>query len=478
MSERAADLLIVGAGVAGWTAARRAQQLGLRVTILDKHGGDPGFGNAYLSAGIFHAVMSDPVTRSPEDLLRLVNWATDGTARPDLASRFAENVGRALRFLMNEGGRFAPRGPNEWMRNALFPFQMNVAQDRLEQRAGGNGAHRLFTKMWRSFTAAGGAFISGTRAIELITDRTVIAGVRTDSGDVHAANVLLADGGFHANKKLGRKHFGSDQYLVRGAPKSNLGEGLEMALSAGAKTVNMSQFYGHVQHRGAVEDIRLWPNPNFDTAAAGGLLVTVAGQRLGMGRGTFLALCHDILRSAYPMDTWLVLDEMGWRTVGSWGEEAAAIARWGARAEASNTLQDLARCVGMSEDGLLRAVDEHNRERSRPFGVPLSGEGMLSAPVVRQEIAEPPFHAVPVVAGVTTPLGGILTNGDGQVLREDEEPIPGLYAAGSTTGGLMGGPNFGYVGGWSQAATFGLLAAEHVAAHARNRAGRAAVSRA
>lgn len=463
MPEAAADLLIVGAGVAGWTAARRAQQLGLRVTILEKHSGEPGFGNAYLSGGILHAVMSDPLTRPPEDILRLVTWATDGTARPDLATRFAENVGRALRFLIAEGGCWAPRGPNEWMRNAVYPFQANVADQTLEQRANGVGAHRLFTDMWRSFRAAGGDFKSGTRAIELITDGSIVSGVRTDSGDVYAANVLLADGGFHANKKLGKKYFGTDQYLIRGAPSSNLGEGLEMALSAGAKTANMSQFYGHVQHRGALEDTRLWPSPNFDSVGAGGLLVTVAGQRLGRGRGTFLAICHDILRSSCPMDTWVVLDDMGWRTVASWGGEAAAIARFGARAEAADTLEDLARCMGMSEDGLLRAVEEHNRERNRPFGVPLSGEGLIGAPISRQEIANPPFHAVPLVVGVTTPLGGSLTNGDGQVLGEDEEPIPGLYAAGNTTGGLMGGPNFGYTGGWSQAATFGLLAAEHIA---------------
>jgi fumarate reductase flavoprotein subunit len=48
-------------------------------------------------------------------------------------------------------------------------------------------------------------------------------------------------------------------------------------------------------------------------------------------------------------------------------------------------------------------------------------------------------------------------------LDADERPIPGLLAAGGTMGGLNGGPRSGYAGGWSEAASFGLLAAETAA---------------
>ncbi len=60
-------------------------------------------------------------------------------------------------------------------------------------------------------------------------------------------------------------------------------------------------------------------------------------------------------------------------------------------------------------------------------------------------------------------MGGLLVNANGQVLDERERPIPNLYAAGGTMGGLQGGPGFGYTGGWSEATVFGLLVAEHVA---------------
>jgi fumarate reductase flavoprotein subunit len=75
-------------------------------------------------------------------------------------------------------------------------------------------------------------------------------------------------------------------------------------------------------------------------------------------------------------------------------------------------------------------------------------------------IEQGPFHAVRVMAGVFYTLGGVLVNGKAKVLGADEHPIEGLYAAGGTMGGLGGGPDHAYAGGWTQASTFGLLAAE------------------
>jgi predicted oxidoreductase len=59
-------------------------------------------------------------------------------------------------------------------------------------------------------------------------------------------------------------------------------------------------------------------------------------------------------------------------------------------------------------------------------------------------------------------MGGIVVDSDGRVLDTSNKPIPGLYAAGSTVGGLDGGPHAGYVGGLVKAA-IGLRAAESIA---------------
>ena len=61
-------------------------------------------------------------------------------------------------------------------------------------------------------------------------------------------------------------------------------------------------------------------------------------------------------------------------------------------------------------------------------------------------------------------MGGIRVDGASRVLRNDGSVIAGLYAAGSTTGGLEGGGKAAYIGGLAKAGVQGLLAAESIAA--------------
>jgi len=79
-------------------------------------------------------------------------------------------------------------------------------------------------------------------------------------------------------------------------------------------------------------------------------------------------------------------------------------------------------------------------------------------------ITRAPFYAMPLCAGITYTMGGIAIDAGCRVMRDDGQPIAGLYAAGSTTGGHEGGPVAGYTGGLSKAVTFGWLAARTISA--------------
>src|SRR2546430_16441630 len=59
------------------------------------------------------------------------------------------------------------------------------------------------------------------------------------------------------------------------------------------------------------------------------------------------------------------------------------------------------------------------------------------------KLERPPFHAIPVVAGVTFTFGGLRVDDHARVLTAAGEPVGGLYAAGGTMGGLHGGPGAG-----------------------------------
>ena len=62
-------------------------------------------------------------------------------------------------------------------------------------------------------------------------------------------------------------------------------------------------------------------------------------------------------------------------------------------------------------------------------------------------------------------MGGVAIDRDSRVLRDGGDAIGGLYAAGSSTGGIEGGPHAAYIGGLSKAVITGMRAAEHVAKH-------------
>ena len=78
-------------------------------------------------------------------------------------------------------------------------------------------------------------------------------------------------------------------------------------------------------------------------------------------------------------------------------------------------------------------------------------------------ILKAPFYAIPMCTGITYTMGGIRIDADARVLRPDGRAIGGLYAAGSTTGGLEGGERATYLGGLTRAGVQGLCAAEHIA---------------
>lgn len=108
----------------------------------------------------------------------------------------------------------------------------------------------------------------------------------------------------------------------------------------------------------------------------------------------------------------------------------------------------------MPVEGLTRTVEACNLFCLTKAPVHPARSGHLDT------IENGPFHAMRLMAGVFYTLGGVLVNGKGAVLDAEERPITGLFAAGGTMGGLGGGPDNAYAGGWSQASTFGLLSAE------------------
>jgi fumarate reductase flavoprotein subunit len=127
----------------------------------------------------------------------------------------------------------------------------------------------------------------------------------------------------------------------------------------------------------------------------------------------------------------------------------------------ADTLASLAAKIGLAPAQLESLVAAYNRAID---------DGTLHelTPPRRADRHKPwpirtaPFYAMPICTAITNTMGGIVVDGGARVLDRSDKPIPGLYAAGSTVGGLDGGPHSGYFGGLIKA-TIGLIAAETLA---------------
>lgn len=465
------DVLVIGSGIAGMSAALRAQQLGAEVQILEKAWVPGGLGNSRQS-GAGYGTAGEPHSAAPEELYASIMELTDGHARPDVAKSWSENVHRAYQWQIDQGAVYSSsdEGANGMIgspgSNRLEPFQAQVPG----RPWFGAGPDRFLGQLTRSFKAAGGVFWTGARARKLIVEEGRVCGVVVATSDglqeVRAKAVVMADGGFQGDSELMAKYITTD-YLIDGSPLDT-GDCLRMSMAVGAKIVNMEWFYGHCRHGDAVTNSRLTPHPAPGAVIEAGIVVDGTGRRfIDESVGTS-RVSVGIAHSATPADCWVIMDDTIWN--GPAKERPAGggavlpvnptVTDEGGTLLDSTSIDGLAAAIPAAMGGLQQTVEQYNAAlkdgQGATLAVPRTGG---AAPLVT-----PPFWAMPLVAGVYFTMGGPLVNGRAQVLNEDEQVIEGLYAAGGTMGGLMGGPKAGYAGGWAEASTFGLIAAESATA--------------
>jgi fumarate reductase flavoprotein subunit len=241
-----------------------------------------------------------------------------------------------------------------------------------------------------------------------------------------------------------------------------------MARAVGAQLVGMERFYGHLLAQDAMDDDALWPYPMVDYLCAAGVVVDATGRRIvdeGLG-GVFMV--NQLARLADPLSSIVVYDEEIWNGPGRGHIQPANphLVDGGAKILKAQELRSLAGELGFPAGALEATIAEYNAALA-------AGQTARLAPprtIARNKaypIAQPPFYALRLCAGITFTMGGIAVDGVGRVLNERNEPIAGLYAAGCCTGGLDGGPSAGYVGGLAKSAAMGLRTADHLAASLR-----------
>ena len=465
------DLAVIGGGLAGLTAAARAAQAGLRVVVLERGAEELYACNARYSGGILHIAFHN-IREPQEALLAVIESATGGKADPALARVFAANAARTVDWLRDEGVEFMSVGNIAYQQWVFAPRRPLTPGLDWKDR----GADMAMRLLERNLKQRGGELLRGTAAERLIVEHGRIAGVEAKRGEasmaIRSRNVLIADGGYQSNRDLLGEHITAHpvKLMQRGAA-NGFGDGLRMARAVGAATSELSDFYGHLLSRDAFTNDRVWPYPQCDELGVAGIIVNSNGERFAdEGRGgVFMA--NAIAKLADPLSAFAVFDEAIWQGPGKNARIPAnpLLVEAGATVHTAPTLAELAMKIGVPAPSLEATVRNYNAAfeqgtlgQLKPgrSNKPIAG----NSPIPTMPLTTAPFHAVALCAGITMTMGGIAIDERARVLDTSGSPIPGLFAAGSCTGGLEGRGGAHYLGGLMKAAVFGLLAGEQAAA--------------
>ncbi len=484
MAKTDADVIVVGAGVAGLCAALSAHESGARVKVLEAAPESERGGNSAFAAGAFRFAyggvedvlkvipdLSDDeientefgtyIDKYSDDMFRV----TEGRADPALVEIL---VGRSLEtaaWMRENGVRFIPNyGSQGYKVGAKTRFRGGST---VVISGGGLG---LVDALFGTVKRKGIPIAYETRAERLLRGAEGVEGVRAWGPDgmreLSAPAVVIAAGGFESNPEWRARYLGPgwDLAKVRGT-RFNTGDGLRMALAAGAGAAgNWSGCHSVAWDMSAPEfgDIAVGVDFKKDSYPYS-IVINADGQR-------FLDEGADIRTFTYAKYGAVILRQPGQFAWQVFDAKVLDLLRpeYGIRKVTkvrSDSLEGLAeQLYGVDAKRFLETVKSFNAavQTDIPFNANIKdGRGAVGLAVPKSNWANtidaPPFEAYGVTCGVTFTFGGLRISPGAEVMDTTGRPIPGLYACGSSIGGLF---YFNYPGGsgLTAGAVFGKIA--------------------
>ena len=498
ITKGSADLIIVGAGGAGLSAAVTAKDLDVKnVLVLEKmpviggntlrcasafNAADPDRQKALpmtetLKEAVVKAISEKPVSEEHAKLMADVKAKYEAYLKSGSKTLFDCPEWHALQTY--NGGDKVGQIPliRQYSNNVLDTLHWmqskgSPVMDRVSQGAGAlwQRTHQLdapaglglIDPLYQSAVKQGVNFKLGMRVQDLIlNDKGRVIGVTaTDKvGNKYEFTskdgVILATGGYSQNKEMRRK---SAPHLTPEMVSTNqpgaTGDGIVIATRHGADTTGMNY-------------VQVYPLATPGTGALQGRARKMSGldDVIDVNKNGERFVKEDARRDEFVAAikkqpggvVYANNDSSIVKPLNSFNEDVETLVSIG-RIYKADSLADLAKQLGMPADKLEATVAEFNK-MVEAKNDPKFGRKLFDRPIVK-----PPFYATPRAPSIHHTMGGLQISTNAQVLDKNGKPIPGLYAAGEVTGGIHGSNRLGG-NATADVLTFGRIAAKSAVAY-------------
>ena len=473
--EETVDVVVVGAGGAGMTAAITATDAGKKVIVVESQ--PIAGGNSVRSTGGMNAAKTpyqdknefkeaagvektlataaekfadnetitalaatvksqwDAYQANPQgyfDSVELMELDTliggKGKNNPELVKTLAENSAAAIEWLASIGAEVKNVGAFGGASVKRIHRPVNA-----DGKVTAVGAY-IVPILEKNLQDRNVQFLFDTTANEIIMKDGKAVGIKATGKDGHkvtinAKSVVIATGGFGANAEMVEKYKPELKGFATTNAEGAQGQGIEMATAVGAATVDMDQIQIH-----PTVHIEEDGNAHLITEGLrgdGAILVNAEGKRFYDEVSTRDKVSAAIIEQT-DKSAWLVVDQ-------AMVDKSAVIAGYikSGYTVTGATYEELAKAMGVDETTFVSTMNTWNQ----------AVEAKSDAEFNRTSFANPltaaPYYAIKITPAVHHTMGGIVINPKAEVLNEKGEVISGLFAAGEVTGGVHGANRLG-----------------------------------
>lgn len=444
------DIAVIGGGSSGLSAALAGAQAGAKVIVLEKNpymGGSSNFAEGLFAVESDYQKAKSYGLSKDEAFKHIMEFAHYKNSAP-IIRNFVNASADNINWLHDQGIDFEAIqiSPNE-------PMTWHIIKNR-EHFVHGSA---LVTALQHKAAELGVTFLTRTPAEKLIYEGDTVTGVEAidhkgNTVIIKAKAVIVATGGFgNSKEKIKKWTKYNPDYFKPTLPLNKTGDGIQMAKDVGATTEG-EELMLHIgtDGKGIIPlggiYTMTWQPTNMWVNSEGKRFVdemvtfsfTMAGTSVGRQNGHYAWAIFDEGRVNYAVEEGVdngvgVIVKVATKLTSLPTEIKNALAAGSESLKAADTIEGLAKEIGVPVSTLKQTYNDYNRYAENHYDVAFAKEHRWMQPLTTGKL-----YAVKVMPYHFVSIGGIRINTEMEAIDENDQPVAGLYAVGCDVGGLYG----------------------------------------